>query len=619
MCNSSPKSPHHLPSHHPWNKYTPRRAPKWQGWTKKESRGGAERAPSAAEEAAFASAVARCLAQLPALAAQERVGSGEAIPASSASSGTDNGGGCSGRTSSTEEGASNGTARGQDGEGSEVMDVDTPVSEVAGEETNGGGAATNPGEKRELVPGVAWPEWRGPRSSTAVARLGVGEAALPILPAEGSKLGEPASSPMAPGDGLVAPAAAGTALGLAGERGGLWFPPSLTSRQRAAVMTAAGELGICHDSVAAGEAGGVHVVVWEPTAAAAAATVALTASRSRKGSVCLPPDAPAVAVAVSPSGSSGARRGSSLLVPQSATTDPEPGRDSTEPPLEGGTQVLGSQAGVRRGSMAVTRSAAGGPVLPARSAATAAADDGKSASSSSSVNGGMATTTTTTTTASEESLSSTTNSSGANGSDAAVAAPAATVKSRMNVDRFSGGAVYAWGEGPPAAAAAAPSEALEVSEELPDGQEWSVWSRDPQTIVQGEGQAGEGCGGATKNGATEKMEEDSSPGSGDKADGKRAETLRERRKNACFVVVGAVDGVAEEVTDAPEDAETWETRRVVVEVKNRMNKASHPPPLYDQIQLVVGKSKGGGGGLEGRHCCCVYLGRPRDVYVGLVF
>lgn len=59
------------------------------------------------------------------------------------------------------------------------------------------------------------------------------------------------------------------------------------------------------------------------------------------------------------------------------------------------------------------------------------------------------------------------------------------------------------------------------------------------------------------------------------------------RERACFVLVGAVDGVAEEVTGAPEDADVWETRRVVVEVKNRMNRTRHPPPLYDQIQLVV--------------------------------
>lgn len=580
-----------------------------QGWTKKESRGSAEPTPSAAEEAAFASAVARCLAQLPSLAAHERddSGGGEVIPASSTSSGAENGNSCSDPTSAMKVGASYGTAQGQNGEGgeqeSEMMDVDTPVSEVArGEETveRLGGDTASAGEKRELVPGVAWPEWRGPRSSTTVAHLGVEEAALPIAPAaEASNLGKTSPSPIPPTvsrDGLVAPGA-GTAPGLTGKRGALWFPPSLTSRQRVAVMTAAGELGFCHDSViAGGEAGGVHVVVWEPAAA-------LTKTTSQEGSAPLPTDAPAVVVAGPPSRRSSTRRGSPLFMPQAVMPEPA---NSTEA-SEGSTQTPESQAGVRRDSVTVTRSAAGLSALLARSAATATAaagaaaeaDDGKSTSSSS-VNRGVSTTTTA---ASEESLSS----SGVDGGNVAAAPITTTAKSRLrNLDYFSGDAVYAWGEGPPAAAAAAaPSEAVDVSEELDDHQEWSVWSRDPQTILQGNGQAGEGCAGPANNGATEMEEEpspSSSPAGGDEAESKRAETLREMRRNACFVVVGAVDGVAEEVTDAPEDAETWETRRVVVEVKNRMSKAKQPPPLYDQIQLVVRR----GGGTSWRDTAAVY-------------
>lgn len=555
---------------------------------------------SAADAAAFASAVARCLAELPAVAVLERVGGGGVIPASS-SNGTDNSDGCvdpTSSSSSTKEdanAASRPQLRDSGGGESEMMDVDAPVFEIAGEVTTGriGGGAANPGEKqkRELVPGVAWPEWRGSCSWTTAARpVGAGEA-LPMPPAEASKLSETAS-PMPPRDALVAPAT-GTALGLAGEHGGLWFPPSLTSGQRAMVMTAAGELGLCHDSVT-GETGGVRVVVWELAAA-------LTPSTSQKGPAHLPPDALAVAVAVAvPSGGSNTRRGSSLPLQQAVMTDPEAGRnhvasdhgDSTG--ASEGTQAQGGQAAGRRGSVAATRPA-GGTGLPTRSAATAAEvmDDGKSVSGSSSVNGGV--------TASEEStsLSSSTNNSANGNKDAVVAAPATAMKARLrNVDQFGGGAVYAWGEGPPTAAA--PSEAVEVSEELPDGQEWSVWSRDPQATSQAEGQAGEG-GGAPTNGVTE-MEEEPSPASrsgGDKAEGRRAETLRKRRENACFVVVGAVDGVAEEVTDAPEDAETWETRRVVVEVKNRMRKARHPPPLYDQIQLVVSGARRGH--VEGRH------------------
>ncbi|CAM9242908.1 unnamed protein product [Choristocarpus tenellus] len=53
----------------------------------------------------------------------------------------------------------------------------------------------------------------------------------------------------------------------------------------------------------------------------------------------------------------------------------------------------------------------------------------------------------------------------------------------------------------------------------------------------------------------------------------------------CFFLVGFVDGVMEEVTDMM--GEEWKTQKVVVEVKNRMHRAQDPPPLYDQIQLVV--------------------------------
>lgn len=59
------------------------------------------------------------------------------------------------------------------------------------------------------------------------------------------------------------------------------------------------------------------------------------------------------------------------------------------------------------------------------------------------------------------------------------------------------------------------------------------------------------------------------------------------RADACFVLVGAIDGMSEEIADIPEDGDTLKLRRVVVEVKNRMGSARHPPPLYDQIQLVV--------------------------------
>ncbi|CAN0130367.1 unnamed protein product [Ectocarpus sp. 13 AM-2016] len=150
----------------------------------------------------------------------------------------------------------------------------------------------------------------------------------------------------------------------------------------------------------------------------------------------------------------------------------------------------------------------------------------------------------------------------------------------MNLETFGGDAVYAWGEGP-----AEPSEPKEeheaaAEEEEPEEEEWSVWTRDTEAANPPPSEVGPQDAG---NGSAAGVEEESARS----AAGWGSKTMRERRKDACFVVVGAVDGVAEEVTDAPEDAESWETRRVVVEVKNRMYKATNPPPLYDQIQLVT--------------------------------
>ncbi|CAN0374338.1 unnamed protein product [Laminaria digitata] len=191
-----------------------------------------------------------------------------------------------------------------------------------------------------------------------------------------------------------------------------------------------------------------------------------------------------------------------------------------------------------------------------------------------------------------------------------------------SVDEFGVEAVYAWGEGPAAA-----SQAREAADGgASGGLEPSVWSRAQHEVIdataaadaaadadspssradgvddQDEGRVmmedcgGSGGGGGDGTDCAELERGDAktvSPAAAGLSNGRggvketKAETLRERRKNACFVVVGAVDGVAEEVTDAPEDADAWETRRVVVEVKNRMSKARHPPPLYDQIQLVT--------------------------------
>jgi len=67
-------------------------------------------------------------------------------------------------------------------------------------------------------------------------------------------------------------------------------------------------------------------------------------------------------------------------------------------------------------------------------------------------------------------------------------------------------------------------------------------------------------------------------------------------ENPFFVIRGAVDGIREELqvipsttatsTDAFGDDE-WFLNRIVVELKHRMNRIYHTPPLYEQIQAVV--------------------------------
>lgn len=53
-----------------------------------------------------------------------------------------------------------------------------------------------------------------------------------------------------------------------------------------------------------------------------------------------------------------------------------------------------------------------------------------------------------------------------------------------------------------------------------------------------------------------------------------------------FTIIGKVDGVSEQLDQASEDPSLWKPTRVIVEAKNRVNSIKHPPPLYEQIQLV---------------------------------
>ncbi|CAN0528982.1 unnamed protein product [Ectocarpus sp. 12 AP-2014] len=234
----------------------------------------------------------------------------------------------------------------------------------------------------------------------------------------------------------------------------------------------------------------------------------------------------------------------------------------------------GQQEECRRGSMAAT--------LPP-AVAMAETEDKRSSMTSSSTNGGS------TAIASEGSnLGSICSAGGTTPPPPAAAAAASTATAPgatktkaalMNLETFGGDAVFAWGEGP--AERSEPKEEAEAAaEEEPEEEEWSVWTRETEAGNPPPSEVGPQDAG---NGSAAGVEEESARS----AAGWESKTMRERRKEACFVVVGAVDGVAEEVTDAPEDAESWETRRVVVEVKNRMYKATNPPPLYDQIQLVT--------------------------------
>ena len=54
-----------------------------------------------------------------------------------------------------------------------------------------------------------------------------------------------------------------------------------------------------------------------------------------------------------------------------------------------------------------------------------------------------------------------------------------------------------------------------------------------------------------------------------------------------FKIVGKVDGISKHIDASSNDPRHWHEYRVVVEIKNRMNKIPAMPPLYDQIQLVT--------------------------------
>lgn len=68
-------------------------------------------------------------------------------------------------------------------------------------------------------------------------------------------------------------------------------------------------------------------------------------------------------------------------------------------------------------------------------------------------------------------------------------------------------------------------------------------------------------------------------------------TLSKPKRAKCgqrpaFTLIGKVDGVSEQLDQASEDPTLWTPTRVIVEAKSRVHSIKHPPPLYEQIQLV---------------------------------
>lgn len=597
--------------------------PHAQGWAKKESRSfkrAEAKKKRQASEASFASAVASCLtAVFPARGALERAVEHTPFTTGGADANDSNGG----RDSGSDCSEPTVTAVVQD-RVSVVADggIETLEAGAAGvallvgvrsaSKSNGDGKPPAHGrERRQLAPGVPWPEWRG---SNAPRLRGKpvderGEETAEILPEIEGALA-----------GMSIEQGAG---GWTGELG-LWFASSLSPRQRAAVHQAAGEQGLRHESVAVGASGGkAQLVVWEP--AAAQLPVA------RKRSLPLPASA---ASGEGVTAQNPAKRRASAPLPLEKDVavpfgnDGGGGGDTSFSPTASGVgvsaMVEGQPCGARRWS--VTGVAAANASVSRRVRdSTAAAGRVKPSRKKSFVRPAAVVV---------PGFPVTIN--GAEGKNRAAGAtadflpsavengagPGARQRVGVKKDKVEEKAVYAWGEGPTAEedqreveeSAEAKAAAAGVA-----GQEPSVWSRRPSLFLSaesvaaglgvpshldrdshGDGEVGEvgagyvavvgadlgvgtaGAGSDSRGGAPA-----ASGGDSGGTEGAFVQSLRERRKTACFVVVGAVDGVAEEVVDAPEGADTWETRKVVVEVKNRMSAAKVPPPLYDQIQLVV--------------------------------
>lgn len=508
------------------------------------SQAAAQTVVAADPNPSFASAVARCLAELPVRAVLEGVIDRVLSIASATDVET---------VSATVDLSTNGRT----GKGVGAKGVDLSLNKGIMSVPASNGNMEN-GNRRQLAPEVPWPEWRRGVST-----------------AEGG-----GSSVDAPG---------GRWCG----QPGMWFPESLTPRQRDAVRIAAAELGFSHDLVA-----NKAVVVWEYSAArvaAATASIGLEATHSVRRTLALPSfaspgnDGQCMSILGDASAPSTPGQEQPLRDGPSAVVDPEAGKSAGRRVSEGETGERGS------GSLRALDGYSNVDVMY-KIAGRSSMEVSEAVSTKGEV-----------TSMPHQTIIPSVSGAADIAEAAAEALMCPEIDSDVNQSEAGVEVVYAWGEGPASAVTTtSESASTQEPEESSFGdtlgmglstvanQTPSVWCREPHVgTPEAEKIVAElpvTRRASMMSDFSDGREGITSEEAGSAGEGKVGENAGvDDRKKACFVIVGAVDGVAEELTMVEEDADTWETRRVVVEVKNRMNKAMDPPPLYDQIQLVVRK------------------------------
>lgn len=470
-------------------------------------------------------------------------------------------------------------------------------------------------QPKELVPGVPWPEWR----SLSTGKEGLQAPHLESTQATTADTMTAKESTHAP---TPQPAARDVVLPQKScseyDTLTLWFSPSLTSRQRAMVHQAARELGLGHNSV--GQQSHRRVVVWNsPPSVPGLPPSPPLASMPMRSHRTSSPLFPSASV---PSTSS------SLLGDASGGTIggcPENDRLLSGITVESSTAALGET--VQQSSVHVEAT----PVAMAMDLDSIIAPDHlkmPSAATTASVTGAETTTgsisgrigrdslpvgderrhnisTATVSPASSEQVGD--SGQGHVGNEDAREDDGVGVDDGGKVVAGSGsrgggggGGEFRKAESTDAEVAAARSESIRSS--ATDSTAEGV-----DVVLNATAPTAQASHSVWNNHGQDERPSNSRPLSSDHpsaANGRHKDS-----DSICFVVVGAVDGVAEEIVAAPEDSDVWETRRVVVEIKNRMGRARNPPPLYDQIQLVVRSQR------VPRFCCLDRVSRKIRITV----